>query len=93
MEWFNSYLRNRKQAVKISLKQSSFQAVVSCVPPGSVLGPLLFHIYINDKYLSSPLVKFHLFADNTCVNKNYPKLEQEQNSTIKNVPTLLKANK
>ena len=85
LDWFKPYLSNRKQAVKIGLNQSSFQTVVSGVPQGSVLGPLLFLKYINDVYLSSPLVKFHRFADDTCIShssKNYSKLEQELNSAL-----------
>ena len=96
LEWFKSYLSNRKQAVKIGLNQSSFQTVVSGVSQASVLGPLLFLIYINDIYLSSPLVKFHLFADDTCIfhsSKNYSELGQELNRALENVATWLKANK
>ena len=79
LERFKSYLSNRNQAVKIGLNQSSFQIVLSGVPQRSVLGSLLFLTYINDIYLSHPLVKFHLFADDTCIFhscKNYSKLEQ-----------------
>ena len=95
MEWFKSYLSNRKQAVKIGLNQSSFQTIVNGVRKGSVLGPLLFFIYINDIYLYSPIVKFHLFTDDTSIfhsSKNYLKLEQELNSALKNVITWLKEN-
>ena len=56
----------------------------------------MFLTWINNIYLSSPLVSFHLFADYTCIfhsTKNYLKLEQGLNSAPKNVATWLKANK
>ena len=86
LRFFESYLANSKQAVKIGLYHSSFQAVVCVVPQESVLGPLLFLIYINDIHISSLKVKFHLFADDTCIfnsGKNLHTLENEVSGALK----------
>ena len=83
---FESYLANRKQAVKIVLNHSSFQTVVYGVPQGSVLGPLLFLSYMSDIHISSSKAKFHLFVDDTCIfhsNKNLHRLENEVNGALK----------
>jgi ribonuclease P/MRP protein subunit RPP40 len=64
LEWIENWLKNRKQRVVISGKASDWVNVTSGVPQGSVLGPLLFVIYINDldKDILSKLGKF---ADDT----------------------------
>ena len=47
-EWYRSYLTNRKQLVDIAGTLSPFQNVTCGVPHGSILGPLLFLVYVND---------------------------------------------
>ena len=51
LSWFESYLSQRTQLVNINTNQSKTENVLCCVPQGSILGPLLLFIFINDLHL------------------------------------------
>ena len=72
--WFASYLSNRRQFVSLFGTNSDYQTVTCGVPQGSVLGPLLFLLYINDMPKCSNILEFHLFADDTNLSLNSPNI-------------------
>ena len=65
LQWFLNYLSNRKQYVYYNNVSSSLQGITCGVPQGSILGPLLFILYVNDIENCSSLLNFILFADDT----------------------------
>ena len=95
-KWFESYLANRKQFVSINGFESSTSSITCGVPQGSVLGPLLFLIYINDLYVAIKHCKVHHFADDTnllIINKSLKRLNKLLNIDLKNLTNWLNANK
>ena len=72
-DWIKSYLSNRKQFVNIDGCVSELLDVTCGVSQGSILGPRLFVLYVNDICNISTLVKFILFVDDTnifCAGNN-----------------------
>ena len=65
LNWIKSYLNGRKQFVKLGNNCSSYLDIACGVPQGSVLGPKLFILHINDICKVSKLLKLVLFADDT----------------------------
>ena len=96
LKLMNSYLSGRTQCVKIG-GSTSERALITCgVPQGSVLGSLLFLVYITDIHKSDSEASFHLFADETSLSfadKNIRRLEAKINTSLKNITNWLKANK
>ena len=65
LDWFSSYLTGRQQYVELDGVSSSFSQLSMGVPQGSILGPLLFLIYLNDIPNASNLFKYVLYTDDT----------------------------
>ena len=95
LRWFKSYLTGRKQCVDIEGTQSDWLDVKLGVPKGSILGPILFLIYVNDINISAN-ASFTKFADDTTLIISAPTLEEateKMNAALHNVNTWFAQNK
>ena len=63
--WFESYLHNRRQYVKIDSTKSSYENISCRIPQGSTLGPLLFLLYVSDLPNCVDKLSVRSFADDT----------------------------
>ena len=88
LELITSYLSNRSQRVKFNNIISGARTVACGVPQGSVLGPLLFLIYINDIHKACADAKFLLFADDTAIFYSAPTKNELQEKIDRSFPMI-----
>ena len=95
-KWIQSYLSQRKQFVEYDEVKSSCKDIVCGIPQGSILGPKLFILYINDICNVSTLLKYVLFADDTNLlyeHENYETLCMNVNNELSKLNEWFSINK
>ena len=82
--WFKSYLTNRAQYVEVNGTCSNLLSIGKGVPQGSILGPLLFMIFINEIHRSSKEFKFITYADDTTIFSSISSFIPDSNRSMAN---------
>ena len=96
LRWFESYLNNREQVCIVNNSMSSSKRIVSGVPQGSILGPLLFLLYINDLPECLQKTTPYLYADDTqicCSSNSLIELTENLNHDLSRIGDWLSRNK
>ena len=97
LKWFSSYLDNRKQAVLYHNELSCFVDVTCGVPQGSVLGPFLFLLFINDiSQFTTDGCLTNLYADDSIIYASGDKIlqvQQKLQQSVKNISSWYKVDR
>ena len=96
LDWFKSYLQDRKQCCKVNGHKSKLANVNCGVPQGSYLGPLLVLIYINHLPCALQSTKVTMYADDTSISyssKSVAEINEAINSDLKRLQIWLGGNK
>ena len=96
IQWIQNYLTKRKQTVIFHGTNSALKNITCGVPQGSILGPLLFLIYINDLSAVSQVTFPVMSADDTnffIQGENLEKMENDLNIELEKLTIWLKTNK
>ena len=94
--WFSSYIQSQSQYVGINGFDSKLEHIHCGVPQGSILGPLLSLIYINDLNCATRYCSVHHFADDTNLlnySNSVKRMNKQVNQALKNLTNWLNANK
>ena len=94
--WFKSYIESCKQFIQYNISSTSYKSIICGVLQGSILGLLLFLIYINDLHEASNILDSITFADDTNLfysHQNINDLFSTVNSVLECINQLFKANK
>ena len=78
LDWFKSYLNNRRQFARYQACDSEYKNIKCGVPQGSILGPLLLILYVNDITSATSFFEIILFADDTKLLYSHPVTSSRQ---------------
>ena len=96
LDWFSSYLKDRTQFVEVNGAQSSALGINSGVIQGSILGPILFILYINDMSRAASSLKLVHYADDTtvpCSGRDLGATMQQLNNDLDMLDDWIKCNR